>query len=215
MVIYEFGTKYITKEYLCSKEYEEYMETHLENGEDRYNQGESLLVSESFGWRHANMCHVYVWKWLCTYQYRHLIMDYIFSDKIGIDFGGGLGPVGGNTRIIDILPEFDNIDDVAENSLDYIFTSHTLEHVWNLDETLIKLRSKLKDDGIMIAIVPCYKCVRWRACNYDTGINKHLWTFTLEDDEFIRIDEKIEKAGFKINKVEYCWDNSIFVLCDK
>lgn len=209
--MYKFGTKYITEEFLKSKEYEHYMESYLTDDIDRFNLGPDLSDKGSFGWRHIHLAYIYVWKWLCTYQYRDLIMDLVFSDKVGIDFGGAWGPVGGNAKIVDIVPEFDLIDDIPDNSLDYIFTSHTLEHVSNLDKILIKLRNKLKKDGIMVAIVPCYRCVRWRRGN----INTHLWTFSLEDDKFTRIDKKIEGAGFKIKKAEYCWESSIFVLSEK
>lgn len=211
MAIFDYGDKCLTKEYLTSPEYEELMETYLDDSIDRFKLDANLRTSGSFGFRHTQCVNFYVWKWLCTYQYRYLIMDLVFSDKVGIDFGGAWGPVGGNTTIVDILEGYTHIDDIKVNSLDYIFTSHTLEHVPNLDETLKKLRSKLKRDGIMIAIVPCYTCERWRAGNYNT----HLWTFSLEDNGYTRIDKKIKKAGFKIKRVEYCWENSIFIECEK
>lgn len=211
MVRYDFGLKYVTEKYLRSKEYEELMETFLDDTSDRFNLGEDLDIGKSYGFRHNNMQMIYCWKWLCIYQYRELFMEYVFSDKIGIDFGGDNGPVGGNTKIVDIRGGHATIDDIEENSLDYIFTSHCLEHIPNLDETLIKLRSKLKDDGIMLGVVPCYKCVRWR----HAWFNDHRWTFSLEDDEWTRFDKKILKAGFKIKKMEYCWENAIFMLCEK
>jgi len=220
MRILKFGNKYITREYLTSPEYEELMGTFLDKDTDRFNLGQDLDMYKSYGFRHLNMLHVYVWRWLSIYQHRDEIMDYIFSDKVGIDFGGANGTVGGNTRIIDVQPGFDRIEDVEDYSLDYIFTSHTLEHIPNLDYKLQILHNKLKIGGIMIGVVPCYKCVRWRAPQDRTETDpivdvNHKWTFSLEDNKYTRFDKKIEKAGFKIKKMEYAWENAIFFICEK
>lgn len=202
--------QYLHKEYLKSKWCENLMETGLDENSDRFHLAD-YPTSRSFTYRHQSMIHINSWRWLCNWQHRRFLMELVFSDRKGIDFGGALGTIGGNTTVVDIIGLYPKIDDIANNSLDYIFTSHTLEHISNLDEILIKLYNKLKNGGIIYIAVPSYTCVRWRA-----GITaQHKWTFSLEDDVFTRIDTKILNAGFKINKAEYAWDDSIIILGEK
>lgn len=220
MKMLKFGTKYITKEYLTSAEYDELMHTFLTDDVDIWYLGQDLDMFKSYGFRHLNVLHVYAWRWLSTYQHRYEIMEYVFSDKVGIDFGGANGTIGGNTRIIDIQPGFDKIEDIEDGSLDYIYTSHTLEHIVDLDDKLKVLLGKLKKGGVLLAILPSHRCERWKAPKDRTPDEiivdvDHKWTFSLEDGVYTRIDKKIEKAGFKILTAEYAWESAIWIVAEK
>ncbi len=202
--------KYINRRFLSSIAYNNIMTLHLIEGEDWFHLADK---SENFTYRSSTLAHLGAWRWLSIYQYRNFIMDLIFSDKKGIDFGGGNGPIGGNARVVDKDPTFFlTLDDLQDSSLDYIFSSHTLEHLDNMEEELEKLYGKLKIGGKIVIIVPCYSCVRWRAGQDHCS---HKRTFSLEDDEYMRIDKEIEKVGFVLEKAEYCWDDSIFIVGDK
>jgi len=205
-----YSNRYLTKKYLKSKWCEYLMRKHLDENSDLFHLADHP-VSKSFTFRHFNMIHINSWRWLCNWRYRDFLMELVFSDKKGIDFGGALGTIGGNTVIVDNVSRHLKIDDIDNNSLDYIFTSHTLEHISNLAETLIKLYNKLKKGGIIYIVVPSYTCKRWRV----DAMNSHVWNFSLEDNIFTRIDEKVKNAGFKINKAEYTWDDSIVIFGEK
>lgn len=201
--------KIVNKEFLESDEYAEIMTLHLEKDENRFKLADN---SKNFTYRAAHLKSYGAWRWLSLFQYRHFLVDLIFSDKEGIDFGGQGSPIGGNTRIVDKdRRRYLTLDDLRDNSLDYIYSSHTLEHIDNLDETIKKLYNKLKNHGELVIIVPCYKCVRWRKGN----TKSHLWTFSLEDNGYTRIDEMIKDAGFYILMAKYCWDDSIIIVGEK
>ena len=202
--------EYLHRAYLESKWCQDLMETHLDENIDRFNLADHP-THESFTYRSQRMIHIGAWRWLCNWQKRKFLLELIFSDKKGIDFGGALGPIGGNTIVVDVVSLFPKIDDIKDDAFDYIFTSHTLEHVPNLAEVLIKLYNKLKNGGIIYISVPSYTCVRWRADN----LPKHLWTFSLEDGKFTRIDKMVEEVGFKIYTAEYAWDDSIVIYAKK
>lgn len=202
--------EYLHRAYLESKWCQDLMDMYLDENTDRFNLADHP-THQSFLHRSQRMIHIGSWKWLCNWQNREFLLELIFSHKIGMDFGGALAPIGGNTTIVDIADGYPKIDDMADKRFDYIYTSHTLEHVPNLDETLIKLYNTLKNGGIMYAAVPRYTCRRWR----DDIIEGHVWNFSLEDGKFTRIDKMVEKAGFKITKAEYAWDDSIVIFAKK
>lgn len=150
------------------------------------------------------------WRWEGIFQNRRLVASFVFDqDKVGIDFGGYQGPIGGYAKIIDIKLN-NSLDDIEDGSLDYIFTSHTLEHIDNLENVLRKMVVKLKKYGQIIVLVPSYKKERWRA-----GINHaHRHTFKLAKDpnyEAVNLDKLLEDVGFYLLISEYCYKCQIFI----
>lgn len=78
---------------------------------------------------------------------------------------------------------FKNISE-TEEKFDYITLWHVLEHIPNLEHTLIEIKSKLKKDGELIIALPNHQSFDakfyknfWAA--YD--VPRHLWHFTPKD----------------------------------
>ena len=70
---------------------------------------------------------------------------------------------------------------LAENSFDVVTLWHVLEHVQDIDEYMIKIRSILKKDGNLLIALPNFNSLdaaiykgKWAA--YD--VPRHLWHFT-------------------------------------
>lgn len=201
----------ITKEYIYSYVYDNTMLKYVNSSCNLFNQHENV---KNFDYRMSKLRGLGAWRWLSTFRHRYLIADFVFSKQQGIDFGGHHAPIYGNTEIIDIYPEhfYRKIRYISDEELDYIFTSHTLEHVKELPYTLREFTRILKPAGYLICIVPSWNCERWRA----GGPNTHLYTFGLENDsEWINIEKLISNAGFNVLKAEYTYDNSIIILATK
>lgn len=156
------------------------------------------------------MIYTDAWRWACVEKHRNLIEAHILDPRQnGIDFGGYKGPIGGCTRIID--KELHNsIYDEEYESLDYIFTSHTLEHVDDVWRTLGWMYDILKKGGKIIIHVPSYQKRVWR----HTNDPDHNYTFKLKGTDFEpadEIDTLVKKIGFKIIEAEYCYKCCIFI----
>ncbi|WP_128330203.1 class I SAM-dependent methyltransferase [Apibacter sp. HY039] len=63
---------------------------------------------------------------------------------------------------------FDNIDSINSNSYDIITLWHVLEHIPNPEEIILKLKSKLNKEGILIIAVPNFE-------SYDAKFYKENW----------------------------------------
>ena len=92
----------LSREYLNSDIYSSLMMKYVTEDNNLFRQEENV---ENWVWRLSNFKTLGAWRWLATFRHKELIMDYIFSDKFGIDFGGHNGPIWGNTEIIDIEPK--------------------------------------------------------------------------------------------------------------
>ena len=62
----------------------------------------------------------------------------------------------------------ENIDDYKEQTFDVITLWHVLEHLPNLEETIKKIESLLKPNGVLIIAVPNFK-------SYDAAYYKNHW----------------------------------------
>jgi SAM-dependent methyltransferase len=208
----------ITEKFIYSDEYKEEMFKYIEEDTDMFNLAQN---SDSF-WYRFEKIEYGAWRWFSMYQYRDIISEYVFSDMKGVDFGGYRGPIFGNTKIVDLKAECKSLYDLDEDYLDYIFSSHTLEHITEIDSTIESMYDTLKFGGKLILILPSHTCKRW---NSDENFNTHVWDLYLSEDKnakyyfefesFIPIDTLIISNGFNIIKAEYCWDNNIFILAEK
>lgn len=73
------------------------------------------------------------------------------------------------------------ITEVAHPSFDVITLWHVLEHVTKLDETMEKLKDKLKNDGTLFIAVPNLKSLDAKKYKDDWAaydVPRHLWHFT-------------------------------------
>ncbi len=102
-----------------------------------------------------------------------------FPQAIPVDIGRGEGL---NNRI----------EDFDDNSLDYVFSSHCLEHILEWEKALELWCSKIKNSGILFLYLPHSDCEIWHPGSpfVNTG---HKW---IPDFEVIR--DYLEKNNFKI-----------------
>ncbi|WP_010516340.1 class I SAM-dependent methyltransferase [Croceivirga radicis] len=75
----------------------------------------------------------------------------------------------------------DNLNNLKPGSFDCITLWHVLEHVPDLEDTIDKLVSLLKNQGVLIIAVPNFKS--WDAKHYKTywaafDVPRHLWHFS-------------------------------------
>jgi hypothetical protein len=84
----------------------------------------------------------------------------------GIDVGAGAWPFPGS-RPIDPLwyPTGLRLEEVPDASQDYVFTSHTLEHIDDWKAALEKFWSKVRDGGTLFVYLPHPNCGLWRMDN--------------------------------------------------
>ena len=173
-----------------------------------------------------NFRSIGAWRWKGIFDNRKIVMRHIFDpNQIGIDFGGYKGPIGGYTKVIDILSH-NSLDDLEDNSLDYIFTSHTLEHVNEIEHVIETMYKKIKDGGKLIILIPSFTKEVWRAYIAED----HIHTMKLADDilnhykvpenppykeHLIEIDTLLEKYGFKIIIAKHTSEHCIFIYGEK
>ena len=188
--------------------------------------------TDNYNFRHFRLNHALGgWRWKGVFTYRELFVNLIFNEKLrGVDFGGSQRPIAKHVDIVDIEDidfykrpiKYKNLSEV-EYDIDYIFSSHTFEHIPNLDEILDQMYANLSPDGILALNLPSYTCKRWWA---DTGNwmggTPHVHTFKLKKSEvsekipkLINIDELIANHGFNIALAEYAGDNNIIIFAEK
>lgn len=97
----------------------------------------------------------------------------------------------GSIVVDPVINEYDALNfPESANELDYIFSSHCLEHLQDWVSVLDYWKSKLKIGGVLFLYLPDYSQVYWRPWNN----RKHLNIFSptilkdyLEDRDFINI----------------------------
>jgi len=216
----------LNREFLSSEAYGDLMTKHY-NKSERGNEAE--LKTENFLYRHNNFLKILgCWRWMGLYENKQEIMEVIYNGE-GIDFGGAAGPVVKEATVVDFSTEdifkrpvkYRSLADITKK-VDFIFTSHTLEHIKDLDAIFKQMTTLIKDNGKIIIHLPAYTCTRWRnGVHTNKKFNDHYWTFYLnkEDDKVskmnlshpLAIDKKVSDY-FKVEKAEYCGDNSIIIF---
>lgn len=84
----------------------------------------------------------------------------------GIDIGSGGWPLPGSKPIDPSwYPNGLKLEMVAPNSQDYVFTSHTLEHIKDWQVAIADFVSKIKPGGILFIYLPHPECGLWRMEN--------------------------------------------------
>ena len=235
----------MTKDYIESQEYINDMLYGIKESKEDYFK--FLYDAEP---RTANYTHRHniirkklgTWRWKGVFQFRDILSPIIFNPNFkGIDFGGSQRPISYDVDIVDVEHTDDLGRPVKYHSMDdldfkpdFIFSSHTLEHLDDLDFYLKKFHEKLKLNGYFIALVPSYSCKRWHA---NTGnwmgneatkgtpgalaaLHKHTLVLSKTNWEFMGLNSPVEidtklKEYFKLEIIEYTGDNSIFILGKK
>lgn len=89
----------------------------------------------------------------------------------------------------------EDIKEISNRKFDVITLWHVLEHVPDLENYIVKLKTMLKDNGTLIVAVPNYKSYDakhykeyWAA--YD--VPRHLWHFSVNSINFLFTKEKMK-----------------------
>ncbi len=226
----------LTREFLDSTDYNHLMTRYLVLGRDGLHSAE--WMTRNYRWRHFKRAAVLgAWRWLGVYENSEFLIPLVFGDGEGLDFGGARGPIGPNVPICDRLDTdvfgrpvaYQDLKAVKNRSLDYIFSSHTLEHIAALDGTLQLLNRKLKPGGVLVLHLPAYTCTRWRAGTHSyadaKGASPHVHTFYLALDPTVPADLRADKAAkpidlhvrkhFTVEQASMVGDNSIWIVARK
>lgn len=114
----------------------------------------------------------------------------------GVDFGCKATPLGYADGVDIEGPYKDNrLEDYEDNSLDYIFTSHVLEHIeeGKVPDILKLFYSKLNKKGIAFIFLP-HACVSYWNRNINPEAKQwHLWVPTYE-----KVKKMLIECGFTI-----------------
>jgi len=130
-----------------------------------------------------------------------------YCEGKGLDIGAGKWPFN-NSRAIE-----NNYEENAyklkdkENSLDYIFSSHLLEHLKNPHDAIIEWYKKIKIGGYIFLYLPHPSCEMWKKEN----LKYHLWN---PDPNYLE-DYFSTKNQFKIEYMTYQPDgymSFVFIL---
>jgi SAM-dependent methyltransferase len=112
-----------------------------------------------------------------------------------------------NARGIDmVLNDGYDADKLPDEKVDYIFSSHCLEHVDNWSKTLIYWISKLKPNGILFLYLPDFSQKYWRPWNntkHKHCLTPHIIKEFLQDHNM----KNIFVSGIDLN-------NSFMVVCE-
>jgi len=223
-------------DYITSPSYKNDMLWGVKNLEEfNNNLYDAEPSTENYKFRHGiNAKKMGAWRWKGIFTYLDRFKSLLFDKNLkGVDLGGASNPISPLLDIVDIQPidlhgnkvKYSSLLEIPE-PIDFIYSSHTLEHISNLDQILSEAFQVLKPQGTLALNLPSYSCKRWRA-NYGhihkgLGGTPHLHTFKLsttkvdEDiDNLIDIDTILVKHNFNIEIAEYTGDNSIIIFAKK
>ena len=220
----------IDQTFLKSPQYKRLMSTYLPF-DGLYDIHEAQNKTMNFCFRHfeANK-ELGVFRWRGIQENLDTLLPILINpSKCIVDFGGAANPLGFNSILVD-QAQFDiynrpvNYHSLAEinSRVDVIFSSHCLEHILPLNETLEMMARALDPQGLVLLHLPSFSCERWRAgIHKNIKYNDHVWTFGLKNTaiapdlvNYINIDDLVSQH-FKIKEAKYCGDDSIFIIAEK
>lgn len=149
-----------------------------------------------------------VWRWHGIYEHRDRILDIVRQADSVVDLGGASGPLGYGATIVDPESDLTSLYDI-EGQVDVVFTSHTLEHLRDVELALSDIAAKVVPGGYLIAHVPSCRRVELRAENWP----HHYQTFFLHGEDepqagWVALDTLIEAHGFEVEFAEYVVPNT-------
>jgi len=116
-----------------------------------------------------------------------------FCDGRGIDIGASEWPLPGAIPIRDEPHQNAyTLNAFPDSSLDFVFSSHCLEHLDHWDDALRLWIQKLKPGGILFLYLPHESMKLWRKCGPWVGLG-HRWIPTSA-----KILPFLEKSGLEI-----------------
>lgn len=213
------------REFINSDSYDDLMTKYDQKGSNYLNDAEER--NKNFVYRHMKFHKILGgWRWKGLWQKKLTLIPFIFNKNLkGIDFGGANGPISLNVIIVDFADKdsfnravkYKNLKEV-DFEADFIFSSHTLEHIKELDSIFAQMKNVLKKGAPLFFLVPAYTCKRWNSgVHTNRKFNDHAWTFYLEKDipegdyqNLLAFDTAVAKH-FKVENADYVGDNSIFL----
>jgi hypothetical protein len=185
--------------------------------------------TEDFNYRHFDKSAKLLlgcYRWKGVFQHRDYLKNALKPSN-SIDLGGAAGPIG-NSTVVDNLKFDSNNNPVKYKSIDsvdfdvnFIFSSHTLEHILDIKGMLSSMSRKLNESSSIFLHLPAYTCKRWLPeIHSHVHFGNHQWSFSLSGDQNapihknIVIDELV-KQYFNNVKSSYVGDNSIVIMADK
>ena len=96
----------------------------------------------------------------------------------GIDFGAGRWPLRG-AEPIDLDTRL-QLCDVPDSALDYVFSSHCLEHIRDWRRTMREFRRVLKPGGMLLLYLPHESMTLWNPETVWGWSAGHVWQPRLE-----------------------------------
>ena len=112
-----------------------------------------------------------------------------FCVGLGLDIGGTKDCHFIGAQIINIDPPSKyHATNLPPGKYDYIFSSHTLEHIENTAATLLYWKAHLREGGVLFLYLPHYDMPYWRPQN----CKKHRYGFTPEGITLV-----LRSIGFK------------------
>jgi SAM-dependent methyltransferase len=212
--------------FLRSAEYPRLMAKHLPYDRS-HDLHEAQNETRNYRFRHKDQAsRLGVFRWRGIEKHLSTILQLVASKgSTVVDFGGAGGPLGLGSILVDQLKRdrlgrpvpYHSLQEVPK-PVDVVFSSHTLEHIPDLDSILAQFAQTLRRDGHLLLHLPAFSCERWRAGKHDhKKFNPHVWTFgigpkpgNVECEAYLDIAERIRR-WFDIEMVEYCGDDSIFL----
>lgn len=114
----------------------------------------------------------------------------------GIDVGAGAWPLEGAVPIENVPEENAyKLERFPDDSLDFVFSSHCLEHLEKWEEALLLWIRKIKPGGILFLYLPHESMALWRPGEI-SGM-AHVWSPTWQV-----LNPFLEKAGLEILEFE-------------
>jgi predicted SAM-dependent methyltransferase len=116
-----------------------------------------------------------------------------------------------SSKNIIFIKEFFDDDFTIDNKIDIIIHSHLFEHIFDPNKFIKKCNNILKNDGKMFFSVPNLEIIL-KDGNSPNNVLHFEHTFYYDN---IIIDFILNKNGFKVNKMEYYKNHSIFYEVEK
>lgn len=222
--------KVLQSDFLSSSKYDDYFfKYNSETQPVETFKDDAELSTKNFRYRHFKVNKILgSWRWKGIWQHKNEIIPVVFN-KTGIDFGGAYGPISYQATVVDFSKKdifgrkvvYHSLEEI-DFRVDYVFSSHTLEHIPEIENTIKKIHEMLFPNGTLILNLPSYTCTRWRSgIHTHKTFNDHAWTFHLSGSQvdkeiknLLPVDQLIEKY-FEVLKKEYTGDNSIYIYARK
>lgn len=125
-----------------------------------------------------------------------------YCQGIGLDIGAGKWPFEGAIPIEDKEEQNAyNLDNYEDNSLDYIFSSHCLEHLDRWKDALSLWIRKIKTKGVIFLYLPHESMKMWRPGG-PWARHHHVWIPNVEKIIPFLIENGMEILDFTSDKDE-------------